>query len=129
MNIEELSQAPWIPWHKPETGSTQDYHGIAGLPMLARDHAITFREADAEFIALARNAFDVMMRRGWHTERYSTLGGGFMWRIPMSLANDMIRQHGANAAQFKQFASLAKWLDPFTALVEADKWYKENVEK
>ncbi len=84
--------------------------------------------ADAELHTLARNAFDVMMRRGWTAERFSLLGGGFSWRIPMVQANDMIRQHGADAAEFKSFAILAKWPDPFTALVEADRWYATNVE-
>jgi hypothetical protein len=87
------------------------------------------RQSDAEFAARARNAFDVMVRRGWYAERFSLLGGGFAWRIPMDVANDMVRQHGANACDFKSWASLRKFDDPFAALVEADKWYRDNVEK
>jgi hypothetical protein len=88
-----------------------------------------FKDATYPGDDVARAAYEIQMRRGWHVEQFSLLGGGYAWRIPMSLANDMIRRHGAAAAEFKVFASLAKWSDPFTALVEADKWYTSTVER
>jgi hypothetical protein len=73
--------------------------------MMDRDHC--------EFIALARNAFDVMMRRGWSVQRY--VGSGpenGMWFVDMK----------------ERAVWLPCWPDPFTALVEADKSYTEHVE-
>jgi hypothetical protein len=67
---------------------------------------------DGEFIALARNAFDVMMRRGWFPKRADISRKWFVLRLSDS------------------FQHAHRWCadDPFTALVEADEWYKENVE-
>lgn len=79
-------------------------------------------QADAEFIALARNAFDVMMRRGWGVASspqdklwFLHFQGDpeFAWRDERQL-RDWSASHGAE--------------DPFTALVEADRWYRQNVE-
>jgi hypothetical protein len=65
-----------------------------------------------EGIALMRNAADVMMRRGWwpvcDSEKWFVRGEG---TGPLQIKNDD-----------------GPWSDPFTALVEADRWYKENVE-
>lgn len=66
----------------------------------------------AEFIVLAREALDVMMRRGWGVKKawyggWEIIGGG-------SLFEESKRESWGD--------------DPFTALVEADKWYRENVE-
>lgn len=66
-------------------------------------------EADAAFIALARNAFDVMMRRGWGVENR---GGWYA-----------TSKYGDRAV-----GGTDLYPDPFTALVEADAWYKQNVE-
>lgn len=72
--------------------------------------------ANAAFVALARNAFDVMMRRGW----------GVTPAYEKPPYDEFCVQDSAD----QQIRGLiAKtWPDPFTALVEADKWYKENVE-
>lgn len=67
---------------------------------------------DTQFCALARNALDVMMRRGWYAEPDSE-----KWFVrgectgPLSMMGDCV------------------WSDPFTALVEADRWYAEHVEQ
>lgn len=70
-------------------------------------------ETDAEFIALARNAFDIMMRHPSWTLR-ACLDGEYRayWHIEDDLENRL----GCGG------------YDPFTALAEADKWYKENME-
>jgi len=60
------------------------------------------------FIVLARNAFDVMMRRGW------------------SVRKDLDGEWFCMESSRDGLAIKAK--DPFTALVEADRWYKANVE-
>ncbi len=64
--------------------------------------------------ALARNALDVMLRRGWYARR-----DGQGWFVDLWGLEDVLP---------------AKWDhlgisdDPFTALVKADRWYRENVE-
>lgn len=65
-------------------------------------------ETDAEFIALARNAFEVMMRRGWGL--ISSHDGTWGVSKPGHLPTRLIH---------------LRWPDPFTALVEADKWMTE----
>ena len=70
---------------------------------------------------IAKEAFDVMMRRGWGVARQYPEQGG-QWYV-----ND------ENETQIAQLIN-GKWCypsicdDPFTALVEADRWYRENVE-
>ncbi len=71
---------------------------------------------DAEFYVLARNAFDVMMRRGWFVVPNYCNRPGTFWRVKTGLAGDL-------EIEWRE------WPDPFTALVEADAWYKANVEK
>ena len=79
-------------------------------------------KADAAFIALARNAFDVMMRRGWYPvfspehNRWTVCTQG-LWN----------RMSGELALSFRDATHFCG--NPFAALVEADKWYAENVEK
>lgn len=82
-------------------------------------------DIDAEFIALARNAFDIMMWHGWHA-------------VPLRFTDDGCDQWGVKSADamvetiaesgFSK-KSCTFWPDPFTALVEADAWYRANIEK
>lgn len=74
---------------------------------------------DIGFIGLARNAFDVMMRRGWYPVPF---GKPVKWRV---------WHPNAGCRGFKGLPpfDLGPWGDPFTALVESDKWYRENVEE
>ena len=74
-----------------------------------------------EFIALARNAFDVMMRRGWIAVQHCMTPGQETWIVLNKFK--VAVERGGNSGVYFEAA------DPFTALVEADKWYKENVEK
>jgi hypothetical protein len=81
--------------------------------------------ADGEFIALARNAFDVMMRRRWYAAYEDGAGdpcfSGWYAVEEHGVAIDMSPVKGTKEYPIKK--------DPFTALVEADKWYRGNVEK
>ena len=76
---------------------------------------------DALFCAMARNAFSVMTRRGWEVRNQDDLGWCAVkqsgWPVDASWINN------GNSPTLKRF-----WPDPFTAIVEADRWYKENVE-
>jgi hypothetical protein len=72
---------------------------------------------DAVFIALARNAFDVQMRREW-------------WPVPARNGQWIVRSpdNALDVMEGPPERDFQTWPDPFTALVEADRWYRENVE-
>ena|SRR5215469_17298542 len=78
-------------------------------------------EDDAEFIVLARKAFGVMMRRGWKASRDRADGQWYVSNHQMIEA--CVPFDGTEKYPRRLFP------DPFTALVEADRWYSENVEK
>ncbi len=84
--------------------------------------ALMFSDAsvDAEFVILARKSFGVMMRRGWHAERSHRPDMTGKWIVYFEASQGPHRNEEKGELFFD---------DPFTALVEADKWYKENVEK
>jgi hypothetical protein len=114
MDASKLSPAPW---HVKGPWSNGLFDVVADAPDYGRSPAINLDAVDAEFIALARNAFDVMMRRGWWAAR---LKDG-KWRVSTFCAI-----HGESA--FRKFLVHQMCDDPFTALVEADKWYREKNE-
>lgn len=87
-------------------------------PEYARGEAWEGRRADAEFIVLARHAFDVMMRRGWSPSLIVNGPRSGLWIVVGE-----VREPAKFAVHQKQFA----WEDPFTALVEAEAWYQANV--
>jgi hypothetical protein len=64
-------------------------------------------EQDCDHAALARNAFDVMMRRGLSPERM-----GDTW---------IVNDEDARAVCDLN-SELMRWPDPFTAVVEANQW-------
>lgn len=131
MDLEKLTPAPWrmkrrysngceiVPRIHCEPSKDRECGWIAdcvGAPYLGYESTLV----NAEFIALARNAFDVMMRRGWWAKFDLQLK---LWKLSSMLGAEPPR------------GIWAKWItcnlfpDPFTALVEADAWYKANVEK
>ena len=77
-------------------------------------------EVNAEFIALARNALDVQMRREWFsvpdgfTGRWKVATNLQAYKIPMEL--------------WQAWEDVIRADNPFTALVHADKWYAEHIE-
>lgn len=73
------------------------------------------RSFDAE---LARQAFDVMVRRRW-----SAVPSADQWYVPFVLRAMTKEQYQNGGADALYHA------DPFTALVEADRWYREHVER
>jgi hypothetical protein len=120
LDLSKLTPAPWynerrfsngceiVPRICCEKNASRECGRIAdlvGAPYLGYESTLV----NAEFIALARNAFDVMVRRGWSIRKDKL---GSRWHVPEA--------HRPNYC--------AAGDDPFTALVEADKWYKENVE-
>lgn len=118
MDLSKLTPAPWEAVYGLPSVDMRVY--VPGEEGDERRYAICATEekyvvgpepngddTDALFIALARNAFDVMMRRGWGVAK--ELDG---WSV---FGNGIVRGNPGVP-------------DPFTALVEADKWYAAHVE-
>ena len=114
MDMSKLTPAPWMPlfadWQPPRVVCESNEVGA----IITGD--VVQGEQWAEFIALARNAFDVMLRRGWCA--VPTL------QVDESLGPWCVRSRTELLTRLMTL----RWPDPFTALVEADKWYAENVE-
>jgi hypothetical protein len=120
INLDKLTPAPWG-FGNGSDDSSDDFFWAGGewgagslVEFWRKDSSKEDWEgikADGEFIALARNAFEVMMRRKW---RASYDGG--RWYVDLYKHCNILDPMTIDAA------------DPFTALVEADKWYRENVE-
>jgi hypothetical protein len=104
MDLIKLTPAPW----------TSVMTGHAGCVGIQAD-GVTINNwsgVDAQFAVLARNAFDVMLRRGWGVEVAYEKPPFDEWRIDDGDRNEIWEND-----------ILKTWSDPFTALVEADKWY------
>jgi hypothetical protein len=122
IDLSKLTRAPWhanMGWH----------HGGAVSTPCGRIELGEDREDDAAFIALARNAFDVLQRRGWSICREHLWGDpvrrnklAWIVRWPNYLDGKLGEIVGPLGNELIWAA------DPFTALVEADKWYREQVE-
>lgn len=113
----KLTTAPWIVHDNGENY----WCGPPSNPLLEAAHDDRGRVA-VEFAALARNAFDVMMRRGWGVRLTDVcpIAGkiDLQWQAIVMCPGSVV---GINSMIYAS--------DPFTALVEADRWYKENMEK
>jgi hypothetical protein len=139
LDLANLSPAPWKVGREiyDNWGTVRDatgkpvastcFHAQADFDAFRRTHQFGTPEHDrgpepiptnAEFIALARIAFDVMMRRGWHAEQ-SEDGS---WFVPQAIIEMF-------AAALRGAALATHHADPFAALVAAEEWYKANVEK
>ncbi len=106
IDLTKLTPAPW----NAEGCRVESARTASGIEMCIYDEG-GHNETEAEFIALAREAFDVMMRRGWYAmPTFPPHEKG--WIVLNILGKPDCQIHS----------------DPFTALVEADKWYKANVE-
>lgn len=85
--------------------------------------------AVAERIVLEHNAGDVMTRRGWNACKSPCDDN---WRVDMNDGGWLMRYADGSLAiedEPEKMTSPAEWPNPCTALVEADKWYRENMEK
>ena len=100
----DLSKLTPAPWEVAYDGHVRDAFNDAVAECV--------KDGDAEFIALARAAFDVMMRRKWMAMCDVEAVGG--WWV--------------EGARGKPVAMPRCCPDPFTALVEADAWYTQHVE-
>ena len=73
------------------------------------------------FIALARSALDVMVRRKWGVRRVRGPGGVSLWEV-VPYADGKVTHE-----QLSEMRFLAAF-DPFVALVEAERWFAEHVD-
>lgn len=101
LDLTKLSPAPWFV--NPRTGKI-----CHGDPNDDRENYPIDEPDDYEFCCLARNAFDVMARRGWSVIRDEQ--GWYVIDVETGEADG-------------EYA-LASYPDPFTALVKADEWAK-----
>jgi hypothetical protein len=78
---------------------------------------------------MAKQAFDVMMRRGWWPIRRHDKADWKAFKDRESPRFDEYEdQEDEEPVVPSDDWSLNWWPDPFTALVEADRWYVANVE-
>ena len=115
MDLGKLTPAPWA--SRPGNPGDCVISKAAGNVTVAAE--IDEDTSDAAFIALARNAFDVMMRRGWNAARdiHRT------WFVQNTNCNAI---HRVEDNDYLAGSRIARFPDPFTALIEADKWYAAN---
>lgn len=115
MDLRKLAPAPFtqVRWGN-ELYAVDDANG--------RAVAHFANVADAKQCVLARNALDVMMRRGWHAEHWSD-----GWGVDATF-DGSVDYEDWHKSPFALWLDAKRWPDSFTALVEADKWYKDNVE-
>jgi hypothetical protein len=115
IDLSKLTGAPWYAvnyagFWEPQSSPTYGKEGD-----LLDEETNASAPTNAVFIALARNAFDVMMRRGWWVVPYLGKPSEGRWFVR---GNGLPRE-----------IQDSEHPDPFTALVEADAWHKANVEK
>jgi hypothetical protein len=111
MDLEKLTPAPWRV--RQSESSSKWILADANDEYIA---TFEIKEA-AEQCALANNAFDVMMRRQWCAYPYWTPSKKRLWKVCFA---------GCDTVLLNKMPKLND--DPFTAIVEADRWYRENIE-
>ena len=113
IDLSKLLPAPWEPDHEMVYFGAVDDRGRPDSLVVAECRSPEV----AQFVALARNAIDVLIRRGWAV-RHSEFDG--MWWLAHAGT--------PHPKAFRDWSEENAFADPFTTLIEADKWYRENVE-
>ena len=115
MDLSKLSPAPWKgeDW-RVYGNNRRDLVGSMSLCPYTEN-----AQAHCELIALDRNAFDILMRRGWRAEK--AIAG---WCVGDLMPRNIVH----NSMAVERELSRLFFEDPFTALVEGEAWYKANVE-
>ena len=107
IDLSKLTPAPWE--------CIADQNGYFNLCYGPRVIAQFVHRDECESASFARNALDVMMRRGWHAEYRN-----------VSYAEKPLRMAWVAAYHDNEdghvLITAGDFPDPFTALVEADKW-------
>lgn len=120
LDLSKLTPAPWElvlqDWQPPQLLAADKMSGLIGT-----GHTES-AEAMLQFAALARNAFDVKVRRGWSEIRIDGLWMAVDDR-GRPIDDTWLVQHPDRTPTMQRF-----WPYPYISLVEANKWYRENVE-
>lgn len=120
IDLGKLSPAPW----RAECPRI-NWRIMSGINFVMEGAQVR-KQTDAEFIALARNAFDVLFHRGW-----SISGSPWenkFWVHAEDVGGGGYDRNDWHPSEFQKWIVGRCWPDPFTALVEADAWYIANVE-
>jgi hypothetical protein len=121
IDLTKLPAAPWVSLFDVRTGS----HLVTahGRLVLLPEHDDAEGKAIVEFAALARNALDVQMRRGWYAYRREPDGPFF---VAMKFRHLAPGEKSWDAYFALQEYKPDGWPDPDSALVEADRWMTEQ---
>ena len=120
LDLSRLSPAPWrLQEECPEQDADVGVFAADGKVVTLGD---VMACVDLAFIALARNAFNVMVRRGWGLGFSGQEGPMQGWLVLLPKEMYPLDHRLYPLANLRA-------TDPFTALVEADKWYRENCEQ
>ena len=118
MDLSGLNPAPWVVL-EDSCGDLYIQAGKRNISLLAGEMGGPGERLVLEFVALARNAFEVIMRRGWGVLPCRSVTGYWVAKDSEGTPFD---------AGCRENCPTLYWPDPFTALVEADAWYREHVE-
>jgi hypothetical protein len=133
MDLSKLSPAPWTPidkrgWSGLESANGEDLVLYATCEGSWHSRVVSDDPAVIPFIALARNAFDVMIRRRWFPRFVGSKEGKQQWvAYDWNGGKNLLDTTAVWFSAGKEFPNFQSE-DPFTCLVEADKWWRENVE-
>lgn len=122
IDLEKLTAFPWDSVRGQQAGSSPPaaYFLMRGPRVVVAKFKT---EEDCDFAAMASKACEVMVRRGWTVKSW----------IPGSQDGKAKRRFGVVDENWFWIHGDDYWRqsrhDPFTALVEADKWYRDNVEQ
>lgn len=116
IDLTKLTPAPWFVNEWDRLVVSKERSIIDELRVA--DAGSNAPKTDMEFIAMARNAFGIMMRRGW----ISKLDCHGKWIV----SNKEMAEATVDIPDDEYPNRFCD--NPFTALVESDKWYREHVE-
>ena len=123
MNLTQIREAPWfVTSHKLSEDSPTEFFDVVTGPVddPSEQYSVIDNPTkdEAELIAKARNALDVMLRLGWSPsfDPYTKLWTVFSRKDRFGVSEEIGAEEGLH------------YTDPFTALVEVEKWYKENID-
>lgn len=114
IDLSKLTPMPWLPKSSHDIKAGPEDYDATIAKFWSSPFSLTpdVAQENRNFTLLARNAFDVMMRRGWTVMPCYINRPGTFWKVRM-----LERDHEIEQKEFP---------DPFTALVEADLWFKNQ---
>lgn len=123
IDLSKLTPAPWT--QDQDWPTNRIYHNCVAVVDAIMDDGtdpspfLEIKETDRDFIILARNAFDVMMRRGWWSCMWYPEPG---YMITVGSCDGNMKFHNWLLHEQKAHE------DPFTPWIVAEAWYVGHVE-